>query len=69
MRFQEWLKERHPTGFTGADREGSKWKSKQYLSQAKNSRSRRLDLQKRREVDAERSERKSITHPLKGVGL
>ncbi len=58
MKFQEWLKERHPgEGFTGADREGSKWKSKQYLSQAKNSRSRRLDLQKRRETEAERAER------------
>ncbi len=58
MKFQEWLKERHPTsGFSGSDRQGSKWKSKQYLTQSKNSRSRRLGLQKRRESDAERSEK------------
>jgi len=58
MKFQEWLKERHPVGgFTGADREGRKWKSKEYLSQSKNSRSRRLDLRRRKEVDAERAER------------
>lgn len=58
MKFQKWLEERHPgAGFTGADRQGSKWKSKQYLAQAKNSRSRRLGLQRRREADAERAER------------
>lgn len=61
MKFTKWLEERHPemtrtSGFVGSDREGSKWKSKQYLTSSKNSRARRLDTKKRKEADARRVE-------------